>query len=118
MDVQTDESDFIGRCPTKTSMVHTKKHLQYMYWLPKLHKRASKARFIVPTAHCSLKPLPKAVASALKILYKQIEAYHTNSFFFSVVQTFYPAQNNKTVFTAINKSNNTRRQKQLPEGVL
>ena len=76
-----------------------------MYWLPKLHKRASKARFIVPTAHCSLKPLPKAVASALKILYKQIEA-------------FYPVQNNKTVFTAINKSSNTRRQKQSPEGVL
>ena len=89
-----------------------------MYWLPKLHKRASKARFIVPTAHCSLKPLPKAVASALKILYKQNEAYDTNSFFFSLVQTFYPVQNSKTVFTTINKSSNTRRQKQSPEGVL
>ena len=63
-------------------MIHTNKQLSHMYWLPKLHKRASKAKFIVATAHFSLKPLLKPVVSALKILYEQIEAYHTKSFFF------------------------------------
>ena len=53
-----------------------------MYWLPKLHKTPAKVRFIVGATHCSLKPLSMAVTSALKILYKQIEAYHIETFFF------------------------------------
>ena len=63
------------------------KQLPYMHWLPRLHKTPSKVRFIVATVQYSLKPHSKAVSSALKILYKQIEAYHTKSFFVSGAKT-------------------------------
>ena len=58
------------------------KQLPHMYSLSKLHKAPPNARFTVAVVHCSLKPLSKAVTSALKMLYKQIEAYHAKPFFF------------------------------------
>ena len=59
-------------------------------------------------AHCSL----NLVTSALKILCKQIEFYHTESylpFLFSGVKTLWPIQNNEAVITVINNLNNTKR---------
>ena len=50
----------------------------------------------------------KILFSALKILYKQIEAYHTKSFFFSGVNTFWLFQNNEVVLAAIKKLNTKR----------
>ena len=47
-----------------------------MYWLPRPCETPSKAMFIV-TAQCFLNPLSKANTSDLKILYKEIEAYHS-----------------------------------------
>ena len=46
-----------------------------MYWLPKLHKTPSKAKFIVAT-HCTLKSLSKAGTPGLKSLCTEIESYH------------------------------------------
>ena len=58
------------------------KQLFQMYYIPKLHKTPLEARFTVAAAHFFLKPISKAITSALKMLYKQIESYHTKSFFF------------------------------------
>ena len=63
------------------------KQLFQMYYIPKLHKTPLEARFTVAAAHYFLKPISKAITSALKMLYKQIESYHTKSFFFSEVKT-------------------------------
>ena len=50
--------------------------LPIMYWLPKLHKKPTKARFIIASKHCSTKPLSKAVSSVFKLIYAQIESFH------------------------------------------
>ena len=58
-----------------------------------LQKTSSKAVFIAAVTHCSLKPFSKA---ALEMFYKQIEAYHTKSFFFSGAKAFWLKENNET----------------------
>ena len=48
-----------------------------MYWLPRPCETPSKAMFIVTAAHFFLNPLSKANTSDLKILYEEIEAFHS-----------------------------------------
>ena len=79
------------------------KQLPHMYWLSKRHKPTSKTSIAVPAAHHSVKPL-----SALKILHKQIEPYHTKFFFLRELKRL-ACQNNEAVLAAINRLNNTKR---------
>ena len=44
--------------------------LQYIYWIPKMHKNPYKHRFIAGSAMCSTKPLSIFVQSCLHILSK------------------------------------------------
>ena len=76
-----------------------------MYWIPKLHKNPTKARFIVAAPNCSIKPLSKAVTQVLKLMFKQIEMYNHKSTYFSGVKSFWPIQNNQPVIEAIKKLN-------------
>ena len=62
--------------------------LPKMYWIPKIHKIPSKSRFIVAAPKCSIKPLSKAITSAFKLFYRQIESYNNKSRFYSGVNTF------------------------------
>ena len=89
------------------------KTLPHMYWLPKLHKTPSKARFIVAATNCSVKPLSKAVTSALKLLYNQIESYNDKTFYFSGVKKFWPIQNNTKVIESIKKLNSRKKAKSI-----
>ena len=70
-----------------------------------MHKNPIKARFIVASPRCSIKPLSQAITSAFRLFYKQIEAYNHKSRFFTGVNSFWVVQSNKPVFTAINKLN-------------
>ena len=47
-----------------------------IYWLPKMHKIPSGARFIIAGKKYINKQLSKHVTSAFKLCYSQIDAYH------------------------------------------
>ena len=47
-----------------------------IYWLPKIDKTPSGARFIIAGKKCINKQLSKYVTSAFKLCYSQIDAYH------------------------------------------
>ena len=89
------------------------KNLPHMYWLPKLHKKPSKSRFIVAATNCSVKPLSKAVTAALKLLYNQIESYNDKCFYFSGVKSFWPIQDNSKVINSLNRINNRSKAKTI-----
>ena len=50
--------------------------LPFIYWLPKMHKISSSARFIIAGKKCINKQLIKHVKSTFKLCYSQIDAYH------------------------------------------
>ena len=87
--------------------------LPRMYWLPKMHKNPTKARFIVAAPKCSVKPLSKTVTSVFKLFFKQIESYNNKSKFFSGVNTFWVIQNNKPVTDAIKNLNKRNRARSI-----
>ena len=47
-----------------------------IYWLPKIDKTPSGARFIIAGKKCINKQLSKYVTSAFNLCYSQIDAYH------------------------------------------
>ena len=63
--------------------------LPCIYWLPKMHKIPSSARFIIAGKKCINKQLRKHVASAFKLCYSQIDAYHKKTYYFSGAKTFW-----------------------------
>ena len=81
--------------------------LPKIYWIPKKHKNPSKARFIIASPKCSIKPLSRALTSIFKLFYKQIEAYNLKCQYFSGVKSFWVVQfqNNQPVIEAIEKIN-------------
>ena len=56
--------------------------LPCIYWLPKMRKILSGARFITAGKKCVNKQLSKHVTSALKVCYSQIDAYHKKNTLF------------------------------------
>ena len=50
--------------------------LPCIYWLPKVHKIPSGARFIIGGMKCIKRQLRKHVTSAFKLCYSHIDAYH------------------------------------------
>ena len=70
-------------------------------FLPKLHTNTIKSISEYPS-------ISDAVSSALKTLYKQIEAYNAKSFFSLRVKTFWPVKNKEVVLTAFYKLNNKK----------
>ena len=55
--------------------------LLIMYWLPKIHKTSTGARFIVTSKICNTKPLPDTMSKILKIISNTVESLHNKSFF-------------------------------------
>ena len=83
--------------------------LPSVYWLPKMHKNPSKARFIIAAPKCSVKPLSKAINSIFKLFHQQIETYNKKCHFFTGVKTFWVALNNQPVIKTLNKINKHQR---------
>ena len=58
------------------------KYLPSIYWLSKLHKNPTKARFTLAASICSLKSLSKSIASVFKLIFRQTEIYNKEISFF------------------------------------
>ena len=68
-----------------------------------MHKNPTKARFIIATLKCSVKPLLEVVTASLKLIYNQIGHCDFKTQYYSGVKIFWLVQNNQTVVDAINK---------------
>ena len=87
--------------------------LPCIYWLPKMHKIPSGARFIIAGRKCINKQLSKHVTSAFKLCYSQIDAYHKKTYYFSGAKTFWVIQNNSLPLECINKISKRKNAKQI-----
>ena len=79
--------------------------LPNIYWLPKLHKTPTKARFIIASQKCTIKKLSKDITSIFKLAYDQIEKYNQKASTFSGIKTFWVIQNSNPVLNALEKVN-------------
>ena len=64
--------------------------LPTFYWLPKLHKRPYKSRFISNSSHCSTTILSKHITSALTAVKNHVMKYSETAFSKSNVNYFAP----------------------------
>lgn len=77
-----------------------------MYWLPKLHKKPYKARFIANSSHCSLKNLSVQLTSALTEIREHLIKYSEVAYTNSGVNYFWSIKNSSSVLNKINNLNN------------
>ena len=87
--------------------------LPCIYWLPKMHKIPSGARFIIAGKKCINKQLSKQATSAFKLRYSQVDAYHTKTYYFSGAKTFCLIKNNSLTLECIKKINKRKNAKQI-----
>ena len=87
--------------------------LPIMYWIPKLHKTPTGARFIIAAKKCSIKPLSKAISRVFKLIFKQIESFHAKSKFYSNYNLFWVIQNSRPVIDKLNKINSRNKAKSI-----
>ena len=85
--------------------------LPIVYWMPKMHKTPSGARFIVASGTCSTKPLSKAISSVFKLIFDQVHQFHLKSKFYSNVHKFWVVQNSKPVLEKLEVINTRKRAK-------
>ena len=87
--------------------------LPVMYWTPKMHKTPSGCRFIIASKHCSTKPLSKAVSSAFKLIFHQVERFHTKAKFLNNYNKFWVLQNADPIISILNNINRKKRAKSI-----
>ena len=63
--------------------------LPIIYWMPKMHKNPSGARFIVASSKCSTKPLSKTVSYIFKLISDQVQNFHLKSKFYANINCFW-----------------------------
>ena len=74
---------------TKINVKIDKCELPTFYWLPKLHKRPYKSRFISNSSHCSTTILSKHITSALTAIKDHVMKYSETAFSNSNVNYFW-----------------------------
>ena len=89
------------------------KDLPSMYWIPKMHKDPPGARFIIASKQCSTKKISKSVSSAFKLMYNQIENFHTKAKFLSNYNKFWVLQNPDPVLASIKRINRKKGAKSI-----
>ena len=78
---------------TKINVKIDKCELPTFYWLPKLHKRPYKSRFISNSSHCSTTILSKHITSALTAVKDHVMKYSETAFSNSNVNYFWSIKN-------------------------
>ena len=79
--------------------------LPIIYWMPKMHKNPSGARFIVASSKCSTKPLSKTISYIFKLIFEQIQNFNLKSKFYSNINCFWVVKNSFPVIEKLNKIN-------------
>ena len=79
--------------------------LPSMYWLPKKHKTPTGTRFIIASKHCCTKKISTAVSLVFKLIYNQVENFHTKAKFLSNYNKFWVLQNCNPILESLNRIN-------------
>ena len=72
-----------------------------MYWLPKLHKRPYKARFIANSSSCTTTKLPKLLTSCLTAIKAKVIKYCETVYERSGQNMFWPIKNSGEVLSKL-----------------
>jgi len=91
----------------------TEKDLPIMYWIPKMHKNPSASRFIIASKKCSTKQISKAVSNAFKLIFHQIENFHTKAKFLKNYNKFWILQNTEPMLDIIRNINRRKGAKSI-----
>ena len=89
------------------------KDLPIMYWIPKMHKVPTAARFIIASKQCSTKPISKSVSNAFKLIFHQIQNFHKKAKFLKNYNKFWVLQNIEPVLEIIKKINRKKSAKSI-----
>ena len=84
------------------------KKLPIIYWMPKMHKNPSGARFIVASSKCSTKPLSKTISYIFKLIFEQKQNFHLKSKFYANINYFWVVKNSFPVIEKLNKINSRK----------
>ena len=76
--------------------------LPTMYWLPKLHKRPYKVRFIANSSSCTTTEISKLLASCLTAIKAKVIKYCETVYERSGKNMFWPIKNSGEVLTVVN----------------
>ena len=76
-----------------------------MYWLPKMHKKPSKHRFIAASACCSTKELSSTLTKAFKLIDKYHAHVARTTFHSCGINSYWIVGNSSKVHQMIKKSN-------------
>ena len=87
--------------------------LPCIYWTPKKHKNPTGKRFIIASKHCSTKLISRSVSLVFKLIYHQIENFHTKAKFLSNYNKFWVLQNCDPVLESINRINKKKNAKSI-----
>ena len=90
---------------TKIDVKIDKCELPKFYWLPKLHKRPYKSRFISNSSHCSTTILSKHITSALTAVKDHVMKYSETAFSNSNVNYFWSIKNSSEVIEKLRLRN-------------
>ena len=90
---------------TKINVKIDKCELPTFYWLPKLHKRHYKSRFISNSSHCSTTILSKHIISALTAFKDHVMKYSETAFSNSNVNYFWSVKNSSEVIEKLRLRN-------------
>ena len=90
---------------TKIDVKIDKCELPTFYWLPKLHKRPYKSRFISNSSHCSTTILSMHITSALTAVKDHVIKYSETAFSNSNVNYFWSIKNSSEVIEKLRLRN-------------
>ena len=83
-------------------------NLPTIYWMPKMHKNPSGARFIVASSKCSTKPLSKAISYIFKLIFEQIQNFHLKGKYYTNINYFWVVKNSFPIIEKLDKINNRK----------
>ena len=84
-----------------------------MYWIPKMHKKPIKHRFIVASNSCSTKQLSTAVSNTFKLIHHQTENFHRFSKFDANYNKFWVIKNTDPELATLKKINGKKSAKSI-----
>ena len=79
--------------------------LPNLYWIPKMHKKIPKCRYIAASNACTTKPLSQIITSCLKLIYSQHKKYCDAIYRHTGVNRMWVIDNSQNVLNQIDNFN-------------
>ena len=84
-----------------------------LYVLPKMHYNPPRARFIIASSSCSMKPVSKITSSIFKHIFNQVQNFHKKSYFYKNYNRFWVISNSSPVIDKLTQINDRQNAKDI-----